>query len=183
MVPVPTPETAHFWDGTRVGELRVQRCRACRHAYLPPQPWCPKCAAADIDVEVATGRGRLLSSVVSHLAAPGCEPPFIIAIVELDEGPQLLTNIVGIAPELGRVPPDLAVEVVFEQLGDLALPLFRPRDASPESRRNKMSSRVRSDPLMRIAGNGGRGINACVARVRAGSLRSPASDRLRCRRI
>ncbi len=126
-VPLPTPETSNFWEGTRVGELRFQRCRACGHAYLPPRPWCPACASADVAVEVASGEGRIVSAVVSHLPAPGFDPPFVIAVVELAEGPRLLTNVVHVAPELDRVPPGLAVEVLFEPVEDLAVALFRPR--------------------------------------------------------
>ena len=44
--PQPTPETQHFWDGTRAGELRLQRCNACGKVYFPPRPFCPACAAA-----------------------------------------------------------------------------------------------------------------------------------------
>ncbi len=126
-VPLPTPETSEFWAGTRVGELRFQRCRSCRHAYLPPRPWCPACASADVEVEVASGEGRVVSAVVSHLPAPGFETPFVLAVVELAEGPRLLTDIVNVAPALDRVPPGLAVEVLFEPVEDQVVALFQPR--------------------------------------------------------
>jgi uncharacterized OB-fold protein len=124
--PKPTPETAAFWDGTRRGELVLQRCRACGRASLPPFAGCPLCGAVDVVPEVATGTGRVVSAVVSHLPAPGREPPFVLAVVELDEGARLLTNIVDVAPELAAVPPDLPVVVAFEDVGDATLPVFRP---------------------------------------------------------
>jgi uncharacterized protein len=128
-VPVPTPETQHFWDGTARGDLLLQRCRACGSTYFPPQPFCPHCTDDDVEVVRASGRATLTSYVVAHRGAPGFEAPYVIAVVELDEGPRLLTNVVEVAPEPGQLPLDLPLEVVFEPLGDLALPLFRPRPA------------------------------------------------------
>ena len=126
-LPQPTPESAHFWEGTRLGELRLQRCRSCSTVYFPPQPFCPRCSTAEVEIITACGRGRLHSFVISHLPAPGFAPPFVIAIVELDEGPRLLTNLVDIEPDPTRIALDLPVEVVFETVGDVALALFRPR--------------------------------------------------------
>jgi uncharacterized OB-fold protein len=128
-LPVPTPETAHFWEGTALGELRLQRCRACTHTYFPPQPWCPASADDDVEIVCASGRGTLHSYVISHLAAPGFEVPYVIAVVELDEGPRLLTNLVGVAADPSALSLDLAVEVVFEPAGEITLPWFRPRPA------------------------------------------------------
>jgi uncharacterized OB-fold protein len=65
--------------------------------------------------------------VINHRAAPGFTAPYVIAVVELDEGPRLLTNLVGVDPDPDVLPLDLPVEVVFETVGDAALPLFRPR--------------------------------------------------------
>jgi len=126
-VPVPTPETAHYWDGTARGELLLQRCRACATTYFPPQPFCPACVRDDIEIVRASGRGTLYSYVVTHLAAPGFEAPYVIAVVELEEGPRLLTNLVGVAPDPETVALDAPVEVVFEPVGDVTVPLFRPR--------------------------------------------------------
>jgi uncharacterized protein len=125
--PVPTPETRHFWDGTALGELRLQRCRACETTYFPPQPYCPRCSSDGIEVVRASGRGFLYSYVISHLAAPGFEAPYVIGVVELEEGPRILTNIVDVGPEPEQLPLDVPVEVVYQTRGDVALPLFRPR--------------------------------------------------------
>jgi uncharacterized OB-fold protein len=126
--PVPTPETKVFWEGTAVGELRLQRCQVCGPTYFPPQPHCPRCGSDDVEVIRASGRGTLYSYVISHLAAPGFEAPYVIAVVELEEGPRLLTNIVEVAPDPDRLPLDLPLEVVYQPVGEVALPLFRPRD-------------------------------------------------------
>jgi uncharacterized protein len=74
-----------------------------------------------------SGRGFLYSYVISHLAAPGFEAPYVIGVVELEEGPRLLTNIVDVPPDPDQLSLDLPVEVVYQRDGDVALPLFRPR--------------------------------------------------------
>jgi uncharacterized OB-fold protein len=125
--PVPTPETKHFWDGVEVGELRLQRCRLCTSTYFPPQPYCPQCLSDDVEVILSTGRGLLYSYVISYLAAPGFEAPYIIGVIELEEGPRLLSNIVDIAPNPDRLPLDLPVEVTYQEVGGSTLPLFRTR--------------------------------------------------------
>jgi uncharacterized OB-fold protein len=126
-LPKATPESAHFWEGAKRGELLLQRCRECESPYFPPQPFCPGCLSDQVVVFRASGRGLLYSYVISHLAVPGFDPPVVLAVVELEEGPRLLTNIVGVEPDPALLPIDLQVEVVFEVFDDVALPLFRPR--------------------------------------------------------
>jgi uncharacterized protein len=127
-LPKATPETAHFWAGTKNEKLLLQRCSDCATAYFPPQPFCPDCLSISVEVFEATGRGVLYSYVISHLAVPGFAPPVILAVVELEEGPRLLTNVVEVEPDPAQLPLDMAVEVAFETVGDMALPVFRPRD-------------------------------------------------------
>ncbi len=130
-LPRATPETQHFWDGTRERELRLQRCDRCEKAYFPPRPFCPACSSREVSVFAASGRGTLYSYVINHRAPPGSgfEPPYSIAVVELEEGPRLMTNIVGTpqTPEALRL--DMPVQVVFEDFGDeITLPFFRPAE-------------------------------------------------------
>jgi uncharacterized protein len=125
--PVPTPETAHFWQGTRERELRLQRCSACGKAYFPPRPFCPNCWSRDVAVFRASGRGRLYSYVIHHRPVPGFSPPYAIAVVELEEGPRLMTNIVECPQTPEALLLDMPVEIVFEELdAEITLPLFRP---------------------------------------------------------
>jgi uncharacterized OB-fold protein len=126
-VPVPTPETQPYWDGARAGELRIQRCRACREAYFYPRPACPRCSSDDTEWFTASGRATLASYVISERAAPGFTAPYVIAIVELAEGPRMMTNIVGVDPDPALLPLDLPLEVRFEERGDLAVPVFAPK--------------------------------------------------------
>ena len=126
-LPAMTPETRHFWEGTRAGELRLQKCAACNHVYFPPRPFCPQCASSDVSVLRASGRATLHSYVIHHRPAPGFVPPYSIAVVELEEGPRMMTNIVQVpqTPEALRL--DMPLEVVFEQVNhEISLPLFRP---------------------------------------------------------
>ena len=125
--PQPTPETQHFWDGTKAGELRLQRCASCGKVYFPPRSFCPTCASREIGVFAASGKGRLYSYVIHHRPVPGFTPPYAIAVVELDEGPRMMTNIVECSQTPEALVLDMAVEVAFEKLDDdITLPLFRP---------------------------------------------------------
>lgn len=126
-LPKPTPETAHFWEGTREGELRLQRCDACSHVYFPPRPFCPACASRAVSVFAASGRGRLDSYVINHRPHPAFDGPYAIALVALEEGPRLMSNIVGCEQTPEALELDMPLEVTFERQNDeITLPLFKP---------------------------------------------------------
>ena len=126
--PRPTPETRHFWDGARAGVLKIQRCTQCAHAYFPPRPFCPRCASRDVEVFDASGKASLYSYVISHRPAPGFTPPYSIAVVQLEEGPRMMTNIVDCPQTPDALQLDMPLQVKFERLDDeITLPLFRPQ--------------------------------------------------------
>jgi uncharacterized OB-fold protein len=126
-LPVPTPETQHFWDGTKAHELRIQACDDCGHNYFPPRPFCPKCGSRSVSVKKASGKGTLHSYVIHHRPRAGFEPPYAIAVVELDEGPRMMTNIVECEQTPEALQLDMSVEVTFEaQNDDITLPFFKP---------------------------------------------------------
>ena len=128
-LPQATPETQDFWDGLKRGEFRLQRCKAAGHVYFPPRPFCPRCATRDVESFTASGKGRLHSYVINHRPAPGFEAdaPYAIAVVELDEGPRLMSNIVGVAQTPETLPLDLELELAATAVTDeITLPLFRP---------------------------------------------------------
>ncbi len=130
-IPQPTPETQHFWDGTSEGELRIQRCQDCSKAYFPPRPFCPECSSRNVAVEVASGSATLYSYVIHHRAMPGFTPPYAIAVVELSEGPRMMTNIVECDQTPEALVLDMPLEVTFEQVSDeISVPLFRPQSTT-----------------------------------------------------
>jgi uncharacterized OB-fold protein len=127
--PRPSPTTRPFWEATAEGRFLIQRCGACRAAIFYPKSTCPSCGSVELGWEDASGRGVVHTFTVArrptHPAFAGDEP-YVVAVVELAEGPRVTTNIVGCAAEDVRV--DLPVEVTFEEAGPdgIALPLFRP---------------------------------------------------------
>jgi uncharacterized protein len=127
-LPQPTPESQHFWDGCKAGELRLQRCSSCRLTYFPPRPFCPLCASRHVEVYAASGRATLYSYIIYHRPQPGMgSEPYSIAVVTLHEGPRLVTNIVGCAQTPERLQLDMQLEVLFsKQNQEISLPLFKP---------------------------------------------------------
>lgn len=130
-LPEPTPETQHFWDGCKAGELRLQRCRDCTQTYFPPRPFCPECGGRAVEVFAASGRARLHSYVISHRPPPWLKEapkePQSIAVVELAEGPRMMTNIVDCPQTPEALQLDMKLEVAFEKIDDkISLPMFRP---------------------------------------------------------
>jgi len=123
----PSPVTRPFWEGCAAGELLFQRCRGCRAAQFPPAEHCRACLETDLGWERGAGLGSLYSWTVVHRpVTPAFTVPYTPAIVDLDEGYQMMTNLIGVAPE--AITPDLAVQVEFhDTAGGLRLPYFRPR--------------------------------------------------------
>jgi uncharacterized protein len=126
--PEPTPETQPFWDGCARGELLLQRCRACGKPYFYPRPICPECGSTDVEWFAASGRATLYSYVINHRPARGFEDdgPYAIAVVQLAEGPRMMTNITGIPNTPEDLVLDMELQVTFEPRGDISLPVFAP---------------------------------------------------------
>ena len=124
--PIADPDavTAPWWDGTREGRFLVQRCNACGHRQHYPRAICTACGGTDLTFDEASGRGRVYShTTVRRAPHPAFEVPYVVSLVRLEEGPVLLTNIVGIEPDTVRC--DMPVRLVWEDLPDgRKLPLF-----------------------------------------------------------
>jgi hypothetical protein len=130
VLPTPTPETAHFWDGCKAGELRLQRCESCGDVYFPPRPFCPACGSRAVEVFKATGKAILWSYVINHRPRPDMgKEPHSIAVIALEEGPRMMTNIVGCPQTPEALQLDMPLKVTFETFGEIALPLFKPAEA------------------------------------------------------
>jgi uncharacterized OB-fold protein len=133
-VPEPTPETLPFWEGARAGELRIQWCRPCERFYFYPRPYCPTCLSEDVEWRTVSGRGSLASYNINYRPFPvfKTDQPQVIALVELDEGVRLMSNIVGVEPVPEKLPLGLRLKVGFEPRGDQFLPVFTPDSGATE---------------------------------------------------
>jgi 3-oxo-4,17-pregnadiene-20-carboxyl-CoA hydratase alpha subunit len=127
--PAQTQDNAFFWEGVAKGELRIQRCTGCQALRHPPGPMCPHCHSLEWEAIRASGRGHVFSYVIAHHPpVPPFSYPNAIALVELDEGTRLVSNLIGIDP--AEIAIGLRVRVEFTKVDDeLVLPMFRP-DAS-----------------------------------------------------
>ena len=128
LLPQVTRENEHYWHGGAEGELRFVRCEGCRQYVHPPAPLCPECLSRELSPEAVSGRAVVHTFTVNHQPwIPGFEPPYVVAIVEIEEQPslRLTTNLVGC--EIEDVHIGMPVEVTFEDIGDdVFLPLFGP---------------------------------------------------------
>jgi hypothetical protein len=129
--PLPgiSEDSAPYWEGTRAGELRAQRCIDCGHLRFPPSILCPKCLGERAEWQRLSGRGSIYTFIVVHRPqhpAFFADAPYNVAIVELDEGIRLHTTIVECPNEALVV--GMPVEVMFDKINDeVTLPRFRPR--------------------------------------------------------
>jgi len=127
--PMMNRDSQFFWDGTALGELRLQKCNACGSLRFPPGPSCPDCGAFDRGHVVASGRGTVFSCIVHrHPPVPGKELPILIVLVELEEGLRMLGELVGVEPDdiESTLQIGLAVQVDFNRIDDeLTLPIWR----------------------------------------------------------
>jgi len=131
-IPVPTPETRPFWEAARRHELCLPRCRTCDILIFFPRAVCPRCLGTELEWQRLSGRGTLHTFTVVHRGLKDFPlgTPYVIAIVELVEGPRLMTNLVGIEADPARVTIGMPVEVVFEDVSpEIALPRFQPAGA------------------------------------------------------
>lgn len=121
---------APYWDAAAEGRMVIQHCDACDAAIFPPRPLCPTCWSTEISWREATGRARVESFSVVHRAPNetfAAEVPYVVALVLLDEGPRMMTNVVGCDPE--NVAIDMRVRAVFTQYDGFVLPQFEPEAA------------------------------------------------------
>ena len=125
--PTPTPETQHYWAGTKRGELLLQRDTSTGEVYFPPRPFSPKTGNRDIEIVKASGRAKLVSYMINQRPHPSFDGPYAICIVQLEEGPMMMTNIVDCEQTPDALQLDMSLEVVFEDVNEnISVPLFRP---------------------------------------------------------
>jgi uncharacterized OB-fold protein len=116
-IPRPTALSKPFWEGTREGKLMLQRCLKCNAYRWTPQHLCIACHAEEYEWSQVSGRGKLYSySTVERPPLPAFKPGYVVAVVRLDEGPLMLTNLIDCKPE--DLAVDMPVEVAFEKAND-----------------------------------------------------------------
>jgi len=126
--PVVQPWAQPFWDAAKQQRLLLQHCQDCGQTIHYPRIECPVCASQRLDWRAASGRGTIYSFTVVHSNAPSAfvaDLPYVVAVIRLEEGVQMLSNVVQCDPT--QLQCDQAVEVVFEPLNEtFTLPKFRP---------------------------------------------------------
>jgi len=126
-LPQPTPFTATFWDACQREVLEVSICSDCDHKFLPGGPVCPRCWSKTPGSQPAAGFGEVFSFVVYHRTYhPAIPAPYTVAIITLDEGVRLVSNIVNCDADDIRI--GMRVKVVFEEESGFKLPRFEPAD-------------------------------------------------------
>jgi uncharacterized OB-fold protein len=131
-MPLPQPDldTQPFWDGCQREKFLVPRCRACDKARWPPGPSCPDCQSTETAWTESTSRGSVYSWIVAtHPVDPVLvdQVPYVVALIELEEGVRVVGNIEGCRPE--EVVAGMEVELFFEDVEGMLLPNFRhPRN-------------------------------------------------------
>ena len=132
-LPTVTELNRPFWTGTREGLLRVQRCATCSHLRHPPAPMCDACLGEETEWVLLSGQGTVWSVCEFHrpyLRGFAAELPYNVALVTLDEGPRVYTNIVG--RPYAEITIGMRVEAVFEPVApDVSLVKFRPVAETP----------------------------------------------------
>jgi uncharacterized protein len=127
-LPTPEGDTQPFWDAAAGGRLLLRRCDDCDTTHFYPRPFCPRCWSGNVSWVQASGRATLYTWSVVHsndLPPFGERVPYVAAVVDLEEGPRMMTNVVDCDAADLRIGMDL--EVTFAQrTDDVTLPLFRP---------------------------------------------------------
>jgi len=130
-IPTPDLETQPFWDGCRAGVFLLRHCNACGRDHYYPRPFCPACWSDDVSWKEASGRATLYTYSIVHVndLPPFNERvPYVAAIVDLEEGPRVMTNVEGVAFEELRV--GMPLRVAFRAISDeITIPVFHSAEA------------------------------------------------------
>ncbi|MGV0851876.1 Zn-ribbon domain-containing OB-fold protein [Mycolicibacterium phlei] len=127
LAPTINRDNQFFYDGLREHKLLIQQCSDCKALRVPPRPMCGNCQSLNWEALESSGRGTVYSYVMpQYPPLPFFEYPYIVALIELDEGVRIVSNLVGVDP--AEVKVGMAVEVGYEEFndGELVLHQFRP---------------------------------------------------------
>ena len=130
-LPIPDPVTRPFWDSLKTGAIQLQRCGACDRFIYYPRAVCPSCLSAELEWAPVSGRGVVHAFTIPHRhpnPAFGVDAPYVVALIELEEGARILSNLVGVEPTPAAVRVGMPVEIVYDEVtAEITLPKFRPR--------------------------------------------------------
>ena len=130
--PVSNADSAPYWEAAAKGKLVIRKCRACGNLHFMPRTLCPTCWSHDLEWVEASGKGKVHSFTIirrAPLPAFASQVPYVVALIDLAEGPRMMANIVGDGAIGTKIGDD--VEVTFERRGEGAVPQFTPAKASP----------------------------------------------------
>lgn len=131
--PTTDTDSEAWWAAVQDGTLKVNACRSCNRKSLYPRPFCPRCWSEEVDLVSASGNARLYTWTVVHQNAPAfdAQTPYVVAVVDLAEGPRLMTNIENCSPD--ELEAGLELILVFRHDDDgFAVPVFKPESTAPE---------------------------------------------------
>jgi uncharacterized protein len=130
-LPISDPVTRPFWDSLKAHRMQLQRCGGCQKFIYYPRAVCPACLSDDLVWAPVSGRGVVHAFTIPHRhpnPAFGSQAPYVVALIELEEGVRMLSNLVDVEPTPDVVEVGMPVEVVYEDVTDeITLPRFRPR--------------------------------------------------------
>ncbi|MEE8363063.1 MAG: Zn-ribbon domain-containing OB-fold protein [Dehalococcoidia bacterium] len=127
-LPIPQPESDRYWEGAKNHELWLRKCNDCNQAYFYPRNICPGCFSDNVEWIQASGRGTVHTFAIVHRSPhPGFEAPYVTALIDLEEGPRMPTNLVNVEPDPEKIQIGMAVKVTFDDVTDeITLPKFEP---------------------------------------------------------
>ncbi len=125
-LPIPDEDTKEFWEGCKRHELLLQKCDDCGAFRFPPRILCDKCMSMNFKWVKASGKGKVYTfSIIYQPFGPGWEVPYTVALIELEEGVKMMSNVVECKPEDVKI--GMEVEVCFDDVTDkITLPKFKP---------------------------------------------------------
>jgi uncharacterized OB-fold protein len=129
-LPVPDPLTKTYWDSLKAHAMQLQKCGECGKFVFYPRAVCPHCGSRNLAWTPVSGRGKVYGFTISHqknMPAFGADAPYAIALIELEEGVRMMTNLVGVEPDPAQIKVGMDVVVQYDDVTDaITLPKFRP---------------------------------------------------------
>ena len=129
-LPIPDPLTKPYWDSLKAHAMQMQQCSACHKFVFYPRAVCPHCGSRDLRWTPVSGRGKVYGFTISHQKGMpnfGADAPYTIAVVEVEEGVRMMTNLIGIEPDPDKIKVGMEVVVHYDDVTDaITLPKFKP---------------------------------------------------------